>query len=299
MTNDPTARQQEIAVHTVRRALLATGRTPAEAEQLLTEATQPPTPVDDQRLDEILARADATPAGPWRVYDDQQALKRWVTDPDDILDIDLGYLGNSNQAVAAFVAAARTDVPALVAEVQKLRTRVSELSDDVTGACLARYEEELDNARLRLALASAQRGRRELRDRVAELETFAYGCDGEGCVLPHSSWCAQAKQAAAENNGCTCAQSEHAGHCWLISPPRAEVDEMRKRIAELTAQAERVAAFCAQRAEYITSILNCHPNNAHDYNRWQGHAEARRQLAQALGLPVAWAAENATEVTAS
>jgi hypothetical protein len=41
--------------------------------------------------------------------------------------------------------------------------------DDVVGACLARWEEEQDNARLRLALKSAQRGRRELRARVAEL----------------------------------------------------------------------------------------------------------------------------------
>ncbi|MFL3869178.1 hypothetical protein LT966_21505 [Streptomyces griseobrunneus] len=60
------------------------------------------------------------------------------------------------------------------------------------------------------------------------------------------------------------------------------------RIAELEAQAEKVTAFAAQRAEYVTSILNCHPDNKHDYYRWQGHAESRRQLSQALGLPVAW-----------
>ena len=58
------------------------------------------------------------------------------------------------------------DVPALLAEVGRL-------SDELTGSNLALYEEELDNARLRLALASAQRGRRELRARVAELETQA------------------------------------------------------------------------------------------------------------------------------
>ncbi len=46
----------------------------------------------------------------------------------------------------------------------------AQLREDITGACLARWEEEQDNARLRLALASAQRGRRELRARVAELE---------------------------------------------------------------------------------------------------------------------------------
>ncbi|MFF8467948.1 hypothetical protein [Streptomyces griseus] len=60
---------------------------------------------------------------------------------------------------------------------------------------------------------------------------------------------------------------------------------LRARVVELETQAETVTAFCAQ---YITSILNCHPDNAHDYNRWQGHAESRRQLSQSLGLPVAW-----------
>ncbi|MYW30141.1 hypothetical protein [Streptomyces sp. SID2119] len=64
----------------------------------------------------------------------------------------------------------------------------------------------------------------------------------------------------------------------------AEVDRLR-------AELDKAAAFCAQRAEYITSILNCHPNNDHDYYRWQGHAESRRQLSGQLGLPVAWPAE--------
>jgi hypothetical protein len=44
------------------------------------------------------------------------------------------------------------------------------VEEELTGANLSLYEEELENARLRLALASAQRGRRELRARVAELE---------------------------------------------------------------------------------------------------------------------------------
>lgn len=86
---------------------------------------------------------------------------------------------------------------------------------------------------------------RRARDRVAELEAFAYGCDGEGCVLPHSSWCELAKKTAAANQGCTCPRpweghpQPHAGYCWLVSPPRAEVEEMRKRIAELTAGSNR------------------------------------------------------------
>lgn len=84
---------------------------------------------------------------------------------------------------------------------------------------------------------------RRARDRVAELEAFAYGCDAEGCVLPHSSWCDAAKKTAAADEGCTCGKpwtghpQPHAMHCWTVNPPRAEVEEMRKRIAELSAVA--------------------------------------------------------------
>lgn len=49
--------------------------------------------------------------------------------------------------------------------------------------------------------------------------------------------------------------------------------------------------FCAERAEYITAINNCHPDNDRDYWRWNGHAEARRQLSERLGLPTAWPTE--------
>lgn len=44
-----------------------------------------------------------------------------------------------------------------------------DVEEELIGANLSLYEEELDNARLRLALKSAQRGRRELRARVAAL----------------------------------------------------------------------------------------------------------------------------------
>ena len=115
------------------------------------------------------------------------------------------------------------DIPALRAELDRL-------SDELTGCSLSLYEEELDTARLRLALASAQRGRRELRARVAELE----------------------------------------------------------------AQAEKVATFCAQRAEYVSNLREFVEGGEHDYYRWTGHAEARRQLSQSLGLPVAWPTEDAS-----
>ena len=40
--------------------------------------------------------------------------------------------------------------------------------------------------------------------------------------------------------------------------------------------------FITERNQYITAIENCSPENTADYWRWQGHAEARRQLAERL-----------------
>ncbi|MFG2873331.1 hypothetical protein [Streptomyces sp. NPDC048338] len=67
----------------------------------------------------------------------------------------------------------------------------------------------------------------------------------------------------------------------------AEVTRLQARVAELEAAAEQVALFCAQRAEYVTTLRQ-HGSSDADYFRWSGHAEARRQLSQRLGLPVAW-----------
>jgi hypothetical protein len=51
-------------------------------------------------------------------------------------------------------------------ELQRL---LDKAYDDLTGANLSLYEEELETARLRLALKSAQRGRREARAELARL----------------------------------------------------------------------------------------------------------------------------------
>ncbi|MDV8022301.1 hypothetical protein [Rhodococcus sp. IEGM 1330] len=45
-----------------------------------------------------------------------------------------------------------------------------------------------------------------------------------------------------------------------------------------------VREFIRQRHEYVVAARNSNGSDA-DYFRWQGHMEARRQLAQQLGLP--------------
>lgn len=64
-----------------------------------------------------------------------------------------------------------------------------------------------------------------------------------------------------------------------LAAVRAERDEARRQL-------EMVSDHVAKRAEFIAAINGCHSDA--DYWRWQGHAEARRQLAEELGLPVAW-----------
>lgn len=87
---------------------------------------------------------------------------------------------------------------------------------------------------------------------------------------------------------------------WLPEylPPGGQPPLYARDLAALTDLAEElarvkavVADFCAEREQFITAINNCHPDNNSDYYRWQGGAEARRQLSERLGLPVAWPAE--------
>lgn len=139
---------------------------------------------------------------------------------------------------------------------------VPDVEDELTGANLSLYEEEQENARLRLALKSAQRGRSELRELV--------------------------RQMCAALNGYDC------------PPPGETPFELVTRVAVAQGEYERIVAeFVADRAGYIVAIRNCHPDNGHDYDRWQGHAAARRQLAEALGLPVAWPPEDDVSVAKS
>ncbi|TDP29795.1 hypothetical protein [Nocardia ignorata] len=52
------------------------------------------------------------------------------------------------------------------------------------------------------------------------------------------------------------------------------------------AQLDKVREHIDQRPEYVTACREAAPSADHDYYRWQGGAEARRQLAQKLGWTV-------------
>lgn len=78
-------------------------------------------PLSEEYLAEVQARCEAAPPAPWRVDNENTDLQRWVTDATGLMEINFGYRGNSNQAEARFTAHAREDVPALLAEVRRLR----------------------------------------------------------------------------------------------------------------------------------------------------------------------------------
>ena len=57
--------------------------------------------------------------------------------------------------------------------------------------------------------------------------------------------------------------------------------ELVRELADEVDRLQRLLqAFINERPQYITALKNCSPENTADYWRWQGHAEARRQLSE-------------------
>ncbi|WP_051858501.1 hypothetical protein [Streptomyces cellulosae] len=113
--------------------------------------------------------------------------------------------------------------PQTAAEYEQLR-------NDITGACLARWEEEQENARLRLALASAKRGRRELRARVAELEAgpvTVFRAAHDSIVMGLYTTAAAAREHCEAEERRSWAKSENPSFDWI--------EDEEDGVAELTA----------------------------------------------------------------
>jgi thermostable 8-oxoguanine DNA glycosylase len=67
---------------------------------------------------------------------------------------------------------------------------------------------------------------------------------------------------------------------WLLS----ENHQLKSRVEELQAQLDKVHAFVNERAQFIQVLRNYVGEDNGDYIRWTGHAEARRVLAETLGI---------------
>lgn len=77
-------------------------------------------PLSDSELDAIQARADAATEGPWyvKIGEHHHTLMVWTKDE---TFAHAALLSCFFETDAAFIAAARTDVPALLAECRRLR----------------------------------------------------------------------------------------------------------------------------------------------------------------------------------
>jgi hypothetical protein len=98
--------------------------------------------MDEKTLQEWEALANATTPGPWRA----DAREGRVTGPDLGTVADCPHAGDA--ANTLFIAAAREAVPALVAEVRRLQSRVQAQRTAVEGVTklLTRWAEERDEA---------------------------------------------------------------------------------------------------------------------------------------------------------
>lgn len=90
-------------------------------------------PMTDARLDEISALADQATPGPWEIaydHDDRPDTGQSVQFPTAIGPFTwIEHPTAREDADSVFVAAARTDIPELVAEVRRLRAQVAELDE--------------------------------------------------------------------------------------------------------------------------------------------------------------------------
>jgi hypothetical protein len=101
-------------------------------------------PIGSAELAAIAERCNAATEGPWEVLEDRLVDSAWVnaaTASDDKPIALFDYRdGPSNKANAAFVAAARTDMPMLLRLVRSLTRRVEELLDANNREIAARIE---------------------------------------------------------------------------------------------------------------------------------------------------------------
>lgn len=103
-----------------------------------------------ERIAELRALADAATSGPWRV--------RWfpvdtVTGEGGDYVVEAGDInGHAEELICYgdwdgdFIAAARTAVPELLAEVERLEARVADLTDEIVNCDRAELEAERDEA---------------------------------------------------------------------------------------------------------------------------------------------------------
>lgn len=111
-----------------------------------------PEPLTEQQLDEIDSRTGATRPGPWALSDDLEGDgypgHLWVVrTPDsgpDEPDDQAVVISIGDRALGEFIAHAREDVPALLAEVRRLSAALTEMTHCRDNALRALYRDDVE-----------------------------------------------------------------------------------------------------------------------------------------------------------
>ena len=109
-------------------------------------------------LDAIQARADAATEGPWISV--RHDLTLYVeAESRELNPINVGYVGNRPEPDAEFIAAARTDVPTLLALVREQQARIERVEAECANTDVGSYDAlQADLVdRIRAALTATER----------------------------------------------------------------------------------------------------------------------------------------------
>ncbi|WP_060905382.1 hypothetical protein [Streptomyces scabiei] len=115
-------------------------------------------PLTTQQLDEIETRATAATSGPWTVSEDYA----------DVLDSEGHHLASFwGQPVGEFIAYAREDVPALLAEVRRLNAALAEQQTETEKLIRWHREDETAMKRMRGSIERLREEKRALGELTA------------------------------------------------------------------------------------------------------------------------------------
>lgn len=184
------------------------------------------------------------------------------------------HMQEIRERLGSTLAARKSDAEALLAEADRLRAESDQFYSDLTGAYLDRWEEAQDNIRLRQALASAQRGRRELRARVAELETS---------IAPRLCACGHSRHAHTVPAPHSCFAFGQTCPCptYRQLPPNEAREQLQKNIAASEARMAESAPQCPE-ALYTPetdTLRRCIQNGPHDWHETERGVQWRDVMA--------------------
>lgn len=79
-------------------------------------------------------------------------------------------------------------------------------------------------------------------------------------------------------------QTEAAQHQAAIAAAKGRLADLRSELKAAKDELAKVHDFIHARHEFVGVLRQYSTEDMADYHRWTGHAEARRELAETLGL---------------